>query len=54
MSVGMARFGRRGLTRRSRPAVTPGHDAVLDGLALLRIEAFEVARRGWHVLIVSD
>ena len=38
--------------RRSRPAVTPGHNAVLDGAALFRIEAFEVARRGWHVRIV--
>ena len=38
--------------RRSRPAVMRGHDAVLDGPALLWIEAFEVARRRWHVRIV--
>ncbi len=38
--------------RRSRPAVTSGHNAVLDGPALFRIEAFEVARRRWHVRIV--
>jgi hypothetical protein len=29
-----------------------GHNAVLDGPALLWIEAFEVARCRWHVRIV--
>ena len=38
--------------RRTRPAVTLGRDAVLDGPALLWIEAFEIARRRWHVRIV--